>query len=63
MICFLIEYFDYRTNSNYLCPVYACNEYDAWNFLLSENDPNGYELGKGEYMSKNILITNIMEGE
>ncbi len=61
MNCYLIEYFDYRTSTSYLTQEYANNEYDAWNMCLHKNDRNGYELGRGELMSKNIIITSVEE--
>ena len=56
---YLIEYYDYRNSKNYTFKICANNEYDAWNMCLYKNDYDGYELGRGEQCSKNILITSV----
>ena len=56
---YLVEYFDYRNSKQYAFKIWADNEYDAWNMCLYKNDYEGYELGRGEYASKNILITCV----
>tara|TARA_Y100001963_G_scaffold159944_1_gene266373 strand:+ start:1316 stop:1540 length:225 start_codon:yes stop_codon:yes gene_type:complete len=56
---YLVEYFDYRNSKNYTFKIWADNEYDAWNMCLYKNDYDGYELGRGEECSKNILITSV----
>jgi len=58
---YLIEYFDYRNSKHYTFKILADNEYDAWNMCLYEKDCAGYELGRGELMSKNIIITSVEE--
>ena len=56
---YLVEYFDYRNSKNYTFKIWADNEYDAWNMCLYKKDYAGYELGRGEYASKNILISCV----
>ena len=56
---YLVEYFDYRNSKNYTFKIWADNKYDAWNMCLYKKDYAGYELGRGEYMSKNIIITCV----
>ena len=56
---YLVEYFDYRNSKHYTFKIWADNEYDAWNMCLYKNDYSGYELGRGEYASKNILISCV----
>ena len=54
-----IEFYDYRYSKHYTHKIWSDNEYDAWNMCLYTFDPYGYELGRGEQCSKNILITSV----
>ena len=56
---YLVDYFDYRYSKHYIFKIWADNEYDAWNMCLYKNEYDGYELGRGEYASKNILISCV----
>ena len=56
---YIVEYFDYRNSKKYSEEVWADSESDAWNMCLYENDYDGYELGRGECCSKNLLITAV----